>query len=74
MVVDMQVRYHQFAFPQDYNLAERSGRRIKSWISPSCKIKCGTQEMKSCDLHVDTQKTSIYVFPRLKKYGQPKTI
>lgn len=29
--------------------------------------------MKSCDLIVNAQQTPTYVFPRLKKHGQPKT-
>lgn len=72
MVMDMQVRYYQFSFPKDSNIAKRSVRRLKSWMSPSSKNKSGTQEMKSYDLNVDAKKTPIYVFPRLKTHGQPK--
>lgn len=73
MLMDIQARYHQFSFPQNDNVAKRSGRRMKSWMSSLSKNKSGTQEMKSCDLNVNVKKTPTYVFPRLKKYDRSKT-
>lgn len=45
---------------------------MKSWMIPSSKKQSGTQQMKSCELNVDTQKNCTYIFPSLEKCGQPK--
>lgn len=69
----MQAWYSQSLFPLNSNVAEISLKIKMSWMSPPCKKKSGTQEMKLVFVNVDAQKYPLYVFPKLEKHGQTKS-